>query len=67
MVFDEYAGKLSSNHVLSDRRVLGAPKDENPGGIYGYNSGLVAIGDMIVMGSSAKDFLEPSVRLPIRS
>jgi len=32
--------------------VLGIPKDENPGGIYGYNSAPVAIGDMIVIGSS---------------
>jgi PQQ-dependent dehydrogenase (methanol/ethanol family) len=33
-------------------QVLGVPKDENPGGIYGYNSAPIAIGDMIVIGSS---------------
>lgn len=33
-------------------RVLGVKDKDNPGGIYGYNSAPVAIGDMIVIGST---------------
>ena len=54
-----FVGAIDSSVIAIDAktgklkwRVLGVPKDENPGGIYGYNSAPVAIGDMIVIGSS---------------